>query len=73
MPHNILMQNLPKVPSQLRNQQRHSQWANLLRRSLAEADNKRCEYGGIGRPSGLKIRREMRPGSTPGTRTIFIL
>ena len=31
------------------------------------------EYGGIGRPSGLKIRRVMRAGSTPATRTIFIL
>ena len=31
--------------------------------------NTQCEYGGIGRPSGLKIRRLMRTGSTPVTRT----
>ena len=33
--------------------------------------SKLCEYGGIGRPSGLKIRRSMRIGSTPITRTKY--
>jgi len=72
MPHNILMQNLPKVPSQLRNQQHHNPWANLLKRSLAAADNAQASVVELVYTQDLKSCAARIEGSSPSTRTIFI-